>query len=297
MGRGNDLGCAYAAALIALPTTWGIDVGFMVVTPARVLLVLAIVATLAEVAPARHQTEVDPGRWLMIAWVVFLSLAAATTLESGSPRDRALGSKILEGAGVFWVAWWACRRSPILLQSVLVATTALMAALTTGMAIIGLEYQAVLFGSDSLGDIRFGLVRQEASFDAPLFYAVWLAAAGALALGLLFTQRGRRRWLAALAWAVTAVAMVTTASRFGFIAVLGVLGVVLMAMRTFGSGSPLRQQLSSLQSSSQGQAAGSTIRRSHRSRSRRLFRQRQPSRNRQGRPLGSDPANATPKPT
>ncbi len=224
--------CAYAFAIVALPTNVGIDTAFMVLTPARMILVLGILAAAREALPERRTAAVLPGLWLTIGWLLVLVLAAATTARAPDhPGIARLGSMALEGAGVFWLGWWVTRRSPTRIQAALVGVTAVVAAAATAMALVGLQYQAVLFGSGDLVGLRFGLVRQEASFDAPLFYAAWLVAAGALAFGLAMTVRGRVQWMAWLAWVLIALGVVTTASRFGLTAVPGVLGLALLALR------------------------------------------------------------------
>jgi O-Antigen ligase len=222
----------YIAALIALPSDLGVDVGWLVLTPARLFLVLGILAAIGEVLNGRRLDVVSPGRWVTIGWAVFLALAAASALISatGGGLSR-LGSMVLEGAGVFWLAWWVARQSPRFVQIAIVGASTVVASVATVLATAGLRYDSILRGTSSIaGEVRFGLVRQEASFDAPLFYAVWLVAAGALALGLAISLRGRGRWLALMAWASLAAGVVTTASRFGITAVPAVAGSVLLAI-------------------------------------------------------------------
>jgi hypothetical protein len=223
--------CGYIAALIALPSDLGVDVGWLVVTPARIFLALGILAAIGEVLNGRRLDVVSPGRWVTIGWAVFLALAAASALVSttGGGLSR-LGSMVLEGAGVFWLAWWVARRSPTFVQAAIVGASTVVASVATVLATAGLRYDSILRGTSIAGEVRFGLVRQEASFDAPLFYAVWLVAAGALALGLAISLRGRGRWLALIAWASLAAGIVTTASRFGITAVPAVVGFVLVAI-------------------------------------------------------------------
>lgn len=210
----------YVVCLVALPTHVGINLGWAVVTPARVLLVAGLAAALMETVASRRVRTSIPGPWIVASWACFLVLAAASTFtgEAGG-RVARLGSMALEGAGVFWLVWWVSRSKPVLSQAVMVGSTAVVAALSTGMAAMGSTYQATIFGVSSGSDVRFGLLRQEASFSAPLFYAVWLVAAGGLAIGLALSSTGRRRQLATLAWACLAIAVVTTASRFAMIAV------------------------------------------------------------------------------
>ena len=222
--------CGYIAALIALPSDFGVDVGWLVVTPARLFLVLGFLAAIGEVLNGRRIDVVFPGRWVTIGWAVFLALAAASALVSTTEGGLSrLGSMVLEGAGVFWLAWWVARRSPGLVQVAIVGASSVVASVATVLAIAGLRYDSILRGTSIAGEVRFGLVRQEASFDAPLFYAVWLVAAGALALGLAISLRGRGRRLALIAWASLAAGVVTTASRFGITAVPAVVGFVLVA--------------------------------------------------------------------
>ena len=223
--------CGYIAALIALPSDLGVDVGWLVVTPARMFLALGILAAIGEVLNGRRLDVVSPGRWVTIGWAVFLALAAASALVSatGGGLSR-LGSMVLEGAGVFWLAWWVARRSPTFVQAAIVGASGVVASVATVLATAGLRYDSILRGTSIAGEVRFGLVRQEASFDAPLFYAVWLVAAGALALGLAISLRGRGRWLALMAWASLAAGVVTTTSRFGITAVPTVVGFVLVAI-------------------------------------------------------------------
>ena len=146
--------CAYAVAIVALPTDVGIDTGFMVVTPARILLALGILVLLRVAMRVRRPTEALPGRWLTFSWVAVLALATATTASAfDRPGLARLGSMALEGAGVFWLGWWVTRRSPILIQTVLVGVTAAVAAIAGTLALIGQQYQAVLFGTGDLGGI------------------------------------------------------------------------------------------------------------------------------------------------
>ena len=53
--------CGYVAFLVALPTDVGFDVGWMVVTPARLLLVSALLAALSSAVFEHRGGPVLPG--------------------------------------------------------------------------------------------------------------------------------------------------------------------------------------------------------------------------------------------
>ena len=220
----------YVTTLIALPSDVGIATPWAVLSVSRIFLVVGIAVGLVEAARAGGGPALVPGRAVVLAWLVFLVAAGASTALGafGSAWAR-LGSLALEGAGAFWLSWHVAREWPIRAQAIVVSVSAFVALLATVLATLGYRYDAVLGATQSGGEVRFGLLRQQAAFDAPLFLAVWLVAAGVLAAGLALSTRERRRWIFVFAWILLSAGVVSTASRFGLIAVPALLATLLVA--------------------------------------------------------------------
>ena len=226
---GTVLYALFVVALISVPSDTGLGTPFGVISPSRVLLVVALAVVGVETIRG-HEGRVVPGIGLLVAWLLFLGLAMASTATGAfGPRWSRLASLVLEGFGVFWLSWMIAQRSAARAQMVIVFATAAVAALSTTLAVLGFRFSTLFDGSSGQGDIRFGLVRQQASFDAPLFYSVWLVTAGALAAGIALSTSGRTRKLASAAWVMIAVGVITTASRFGLVAAPALLGVMFLA--------------------------------------------------------------------
>lgn len=219
----------YVTTLVALPSDVGIATPWAVLSASRILLVVGIAVGLVEATRAGKRAALVPSRALMLAWFAFLIAAGASSAFGafGSAWAR-LGSLALEGAGASWLSWHVARGWPVRAQSILVSVSAVVVLVTMSLAAFGYRYGA-LFGDPLTGEVRFGLLRQQAAFDAPLFFAVWLVAASVLAAGLALSTGERRRWLFVGAWICLSIGIIFTASRVGLISVPALLAILLVA--------------------------------------------------------------------
>jgi hypothetical protein len=167
---------------------------------------------------------------VLVAWLAFLASAGVTTFLYHSTQALArYGSLVVEGL-VLWVIAWCIardRRGSHVLHLTIVLTTTFVADATLLLAALGLVYGDALRSLSGLAverstDVRFGLSRQEGSFSAPLFFAIWLAGASMLILPWLEEERPLRRILAWAAWVILLLATVATVSRVGIVVELGV---------------------------------------------------------------------------
>jgi O-antigen ligase len=211
---------AYAATLIAIPPDVGVRLAGFVLSPARALLLVAVAVALVEVARDPDRRRPVPPRIVLVAWLLFLTAFGVSTLVNGVPGGIArFGSLVVEGIVLWLLAWHvAMRAGADRIATAIAAASVGVAVLSTVLALTGQRYDVIvrtLAGSPAVEEmpLRFGIVRQQASFDAPLMYGVWLVAASALILGEITRSAGTRRWLWIAGWAVVAVAAFTTVSR------------------------------------------------------------------------------------
>jgi O-antigen ligase len=178
---------------------------------------------------------------VVVAWLAFLASAGVTTvLNYSSQALSRYGSLLVEGLVLWLVVWCVIRdgRGSHALHLTIVVTTCFVAGSTLVLAALGMGYSDVLGRLAGLAvqpstDIRFGLLRQEGSFPAPLFFATWLAGASMLILPWLEEERFLRRILAWAGWVILLLAAVLTVSRVGIVVALTGTGVYfLLRMRT-----------------------------------------------------------------
>lgn len=208
---------AYAATLIAVPASIGIEIAGSVVTPARLLLAALALAYLVDSSMNHQRPRLDA---IAVTWIVFLAAGAVTTLGHFEAEGVArLGSMAVEGAGLFFIARrvGSGNRSRAIVLQAWVYSTALVSLASAVLLTVGMQYEEALrlvlglpTESEGFRD-RFGWPRIEGSFDQPLFFAVLLAASGVLA-AFLVDQRIRKKvsWLAAVS---VILGLILTASR------------------------------------------------------------------------------------
>jgi O-antigen ligase len=211
---------AYAAVLIAIPPDVGLRVSGFVLSPARALLIAAAAVAIAEVVRDRRARPALPPRVVLVAWLLFLAAFGVSTLVNGLPGGISrFGSLVVEGIVVWLLAWHvATRAGADRIATAIAAASVVVAVLSTALALTGQRYDVIVraIGGDVTAEpapLRFGVARQQAAFDAPLMYGIWLVAASALVLGEITRSRGVRRWLWIAGWIVVAVAAFTTVSR------------------------------------------------------------------------------------
>lgn len=217
----------YAAALLAIPTGVGLDLGFAVLSPARLVLGLAGLAAIAEFRRSNASGWIRTVVWNGLAWAVFLAAAGVSTaLNPSGPGLSRLTSLAIEGAGVFYLSLFVCSRAVDRrrLTLVIVGTTVVVAGATIALAALGFRYEAIVAGAvtgqmDVSAPMRFGLERQQGSFDSPLFFALWLLASSGLIVGLAEVAQRPYRWIWIVGWIIVAIAVSTTLSR---IAIVGI---------------------------------------------------------------------------
>ena len=125
---GTVLYALFVVALISVPSDTGLGTPIGVISPSRVLLVVALAVVGIETIRG-HEGRVVPGIGLLVAWSLFLGLAMASTATGAfGPRWSRFASLVLEGFGVFWLSWMVAQRSAARAQTVIVFATAAVAA-------------------------------------------------------------------------------------------------------------------------------------------------------------------------
>jgi O-antigen ligase len=236
---------AYVTALLAIPSSVGLHLGILVLTPSRVILAALIAMVVADES-LREALRLVP-KSVLIAWIAFLGSAAATTvLNFSSQAVTRYGSLVIEGLSLFLVVWCIARdrRWGRALHLSLVVATVIVAAVTLILAMVGHGYEdlfriLLVEPVRESTDLRFGLSRQAGSFPAPLFFATWLAAVSMLILPWLEEPRTLRRLAAWSAWAVLLLAAILTVSRAGIVVALGGAAVYFFTRRRLWVGSGL----------------------------------------------------------
>lgn len=219
----------YVVCLFAFPSSFGLTTPWFVLSPARLVLGMALVSALLDAGRVWRSERVIPWWPIVVGWLLFLGTASVSALLNRTDGGTArLASLVVEGAGTFWLVWWVGHRRPVFVHASLVATTCAIALITLAMSVVGFRYDLIFHG-DAIANLRFGIIRQQASFDSALFLAVWMVAAGALSLGLALFRTGAARRLGMIAWIASILVIVTTVSRFAVTAVPIVAAVILLA--------------------------------------------------------------------
>jgi len=211
---------AYGAVLVAIPADVGLRLPGFVLSPARALLFATLVVALLEIARDAPSRRLLPPRVVIVAWLAFLAaFAVSTVLNAPAGAFVRFGSLAIEGL-LLWVLAWhvATRAGAERVATTIAAASVVVALASTVLALTGQRYDVIVraIQGDAVAEaapLRFGIVRQQAAFDAPLTYGIWLLAASALVVGQICQSQGRRRWLWIAGWVIVAAAAFTTVSR------------------------------------------------------------------------------------
>jgi O-antigen ligase/polysaccharide polymerase Wzy-like membrane protein len=237
----------YVAALLIFPADFGLRAIGVVWTPAR----LALVALVAALVATRQLTLVqlrNEHRSLLVCWFAFLGAATVTALINPFTGSLArLLSLALEGFGLF-LAVRSVAGAPDAARGIVrvaVAATLLVVSAALVLGVFELRYDTIFatLGGQTLppnlsGD-RFGLVRQQGSFPAALFFAVWIATSSVLVLPWTESPDGRMRMVGVAVWIVLLIGVaVLTVSRIGVTVTFVAAGVYLLlrGRRAVGAG-------------------------------------------------------------
>jgi hypothetical protein len=238
---------AYLVALLAVPTDLGVRL-VVVWTPARIILiaglVLAIVSRQLGISAQRRES-----RAILVGWALFLGAAGVSTALVPSTASVArFMSMCLEGVGLYFLVR-AVAITPSAVRTLvvtLIAATAAVGLATLLGSALGIRYDSAvsaLFGApvgERLAESRFGFIRHEGSFPAPLFFAVWLASCALLPLAWAIDRSIRERLVAAGVWVSLFIEiLVLTVSRIAFTGVLVLSGLYLLAWRRWAAGAIL----------------------------------------------------------
>ena len=236
----------YVVLLLTLPVDFGVSVGAVIVTPARVVLLAAVVLALVGWRSWLVALRSVP-RLIWVGWLALLGAALATAVLAPSSASWArYGSLVGEGLVVFALVWNAATVPGGLraLVAVFAAIVVAVAGAVLLLTVLGIRYDHVLADLSGTAPIpdsaaRYGFERQPGPFRAPLFFAIWLTAASALLLPALAGGSRRLRWLAFAAWLVLLVAVFSlTTSRLAMTAMFFLPGVYFLARgpRLIGAG-------------------------------------------------------------
>lgn len=224
---------AYVIALLAFPVDFGPQVGGVVLSVSRLVLLAAIAFAIADWRELLSAARRVP-TMVWVGWLAFLgsALVTAATIPSSASWAR-YGSLVVEGLVVFLLVYRAAL-APSGLRTLLIVVA------TTTVAVAGIALLLVAFGNDYdriLSAIagtepvyqpsaRFGLERQAGPFRGALYFGIWMTVASALLLPALAEGPPRLRRLAGAAWVVLLVAVaVLTVSRLAVTAMFVVPGV------------------------------------------------------------------------
>ncbi len=222
----------YLVAAVAMPSNLGIELGVGVISPARAVLIGWLVVALLRTASLGNASL--PPRRLLLPWAFLLLSAAASTLAGINPDGiNRWMAWVMEGAVVFLLTYTtatsiALRRAA---AAVLVTSTAIVGVSTLAAAAVGLRYETILalaISPDAVTQtepVRLGIVRQQGSFDAPLYFGIWLAATSVIALPRIRS----RRWVAA--FTILVLTAMATVSRVSLLALPGLALLYLLLRR------------------------------------------------------------------
>jgi hypothetical protein len=230
----------YCCALVALPSDFGPRLLGFVLSPSRAILAAMIVGLVLTRWLSLQSLREMP-RGVLAGWALFLGSAAisAALHPSGGVVSR-YGSMVVEGFLLFWVVSVSVR-APSDLQRIaltLAVATIAVAVLTLALGLVGRSYDGLFAGIFDTSptvlsvDTRFGLVRQQGSFAAPLFFGLWLAAASPLLLP--YVERGGRavRAMFTLGWTLLLFTVVyVTVSRMAITGALAIAAAYFLIRR------------------------------------------------------------------
>ncbi|MEA2677476.1 MAG: hypothetical protein QOJ81_1617 [Chloroflexota bacterium] len=211
----------YIVALLSLPVDIGLNVGGAVITPARLVLLFAVVLALLEWRFVLLNIGRLP-KLVWVGWAAFLGAALITAIVSPSVASWARYVSIVgEGLVVFVLVCHAAGTPGGVrtLITVFAVTMVSVAAIVLLLAAMGQHYDYILSGlagtePAGVASPRYGLERQAGPFRAALYFAIGLTAASALLLPAIARGATRTRSLAIAAWLLLLVAVIfLTASR------------------------------------------------------------------------------------
>jgi hypothetical protein len=228
---------AYVAALILFPADLGLRVFGFVLSPARIVLLMLLVASVAtgtlSVGLLRSEN-----RALLVAWAAFLAAALiATMLHPTAAAFSRLASFGAEGLVVYLVTRAAASDPMGSRTAVRVAVYATLVVIVLSLiaGIAGLRYDSILTtltggeAPPNLSGVRFGFIRQQASFPAALFLAIWIAACTALVLPWSHSVKRSTVALVSATWGLLAFGMaILTVSRIAMTGVFVIAGIYLL---------------------------------------------------------------------
>ncbi len=227
----------YIVALLTLPVDVGVSVAGTVITPARVVLLVAVALALVEWRSVRATLRRVP-RLVWVGWAAFLGATLITAIlwPSAASFGR-YASLVVEGLVVFaLVAHAALTPGGVRsLAAVFAVTMVGVAAVVLLLALGGLHYDKVLSGIAGTvppfdNSPRYGLERQAGPFRAALYFGIWMVAASVLLLPALERASRNLRWLAVAGWAVLFVSVIfLTSSRMAATAIFVLPGVYFLA--------------------------------------------------------------------
>jgi hypothetical protein len=217
----------YVVVLLSLPVDIGVNVYGAVLTPARLILLAAIVLAIIQWRSVRATLRQVP-RMIWVGWAAFLGAALISALlaPSGAAWAR-YGSLVGEGLVVFALVVWAASApgSWRVLLLTFVATIAVATALVFAFAMLGQRLDHVLSGLAGTVPAptnapRYGFERQAGTFRGAVYFGIWLAAGSALLMPALASGAQRTRLLALGTWLLLLVAAFTlTGSRMAMVAI------------------------------------------------------------------------------
>lgn len=227
----------YIVLLLALPVDVGLSIAGSVLTPARIVLGMAVLIALLEWRSVLAAVRRVP-RPIWVGWAAFLvaTLVTAFIWPSAASWVR-YGSLVVEGPVVFVLVSHAANAPGGVraLATVFAVTIVVSAAVVLVLAMAGLHYDKVvsgIAGTVPINDVsdRYGLERQAGPFRGALYFGIWMVAASALLLPAVASGKPRIKWLASGAWLLLVVSVVfLTASRLAATAIFVVPGVYFLA--------------------------------------------------------------------
>lgn len=230
---------AYVASLILFPADFGLRLLGFVWSPARIMLLLLVLASVA-MGNLSWKAVRSEHRAVAVGWIAFLLAATIATVLHPSPgavpRLLSLG---IEGMVLYFVT------RAVAIDAVAARTVVKVAVIATLIVVIvSLIAGSVGFRYDSLltalsgGPVpppsgeRFGFIRQQGSFPATLFFAIWLAACTALVLPWSLERDRRIVAAAAATWVILVFGIaVLTVSRIALPCAFLIAGLYLWRWR------------------------------------------------------------------
>ena len=230
---------AYVATLILFPADFGLRLLGFVWSPARIVLLILVLVSIASGALSWRLVRSEH-RAVLVGWMAFLLAATIATLLHPTPGAvPRLLSLAIEGMVLYFVtravAVDGVDSRTVVKIAVIATLIVVVVSLVAGS--VGLRYDSLL-GTLGGGQLppsspeRFGFIRQQGSFPATLFFAIWLAACTALVLPWCLERDRRIVATAAAAWVVLVFGIaVLTVSRIALPCAFLVAGVYLWRWR------------------------------------------------------------------